>query len=194
MSDGFEDPDPRYTALYEGVVVDNRDPERLGRIKLMIPGLIEPASGWAPPIGSPGGGSDARGFFFTPDIGAEVAVLFVQGDTDHPRYLIGAWGMPGTEPETPTFARALSPAEAVQVRGIQTRRFEVVIDDRPGHESLRVKDREFDEDVLELDGVSHGVTISGSAAVLIRSTGVVNVQALQIVLNGRIVRDTAEPI
>lgn len=194
MSDGHDDPDPRFVALYEGVVIDNRDPARLGRVKLAVPGLIEPASGWALPIGSAGGGSDANGFFFVPKIGAEVAVFFVQGDVDHPRYLIGAWGAPSGTPETPTFARALSPEEAVLVRGIQTDRWEVVFDDRPGHESLRVKDREFDEDILEIDGVAHGVTISGSAAVVIRSTGVVSVEALQILLNGRIVRDTNEPI
>lgn len=194
MSDLDNDPDPRFMALYEGVVVDNRDPMKLGRVKVMIPGLVEPASGWAIPIGSAGGGSEGRGFFFPPDIDAEICVFFKEGDIDHPRYLIGGWGAPEGTSEIPTFARALTPAEAVQVRGIQTRRWEIVFDDRPGHESLRIKDRDFDEDILEIDGVNHGVTISGSAAVLIRSTGVVNVQALQIQLNGRIVRDTSDPI
>jgi uncharacterized protein involved in type VI secretion and phage assembly len=188
-----DDPDPRFTALYEGVVIDNRDPEKLGRVKLMVPGLIEPASGWALPLACAGGGSDANGFYFVPKLGAEVAVFFVQGDTDHPRYLIGAWGKPAAEAETPTFARALSPEEAVLVRGIQTDRWEIVFDDRPGHESMRIKDLQFD-DILEIDGVGHGVTIAGSAAVVIRSTGVVSVEALQILLNGRIVRDTSEPI
>lgn len=193
MTDAHDDPDPRFTALYEGVVVDNKDPEKLGRVKLQVPGLVEPASGWALPIGCPGGGSDAQGFYFVPKVGAEVAVLFVQGDVDHPRYLIGAWGKPNADAETPTFARALSPEEAVQVKGIQTDRWELVFDDRPGQESVRIKDLQFD-DVIEIDGAGHGVTINGSAAVVIRSVGVVSVEALQIILNGRIVRATAEPI
>lgn len=194
MTEAFDDPDPRHTALYEGVVIDNADPLRIGRVKLMVPGLIEPASDWAMPLASAGGGSDALGLYFVPKVGAEVAVLFVQGDVDHPRYLIGPWGAPGGKSETPTALRALSPQDAVLVRVLQTDRWEVVLDDRPGNESVRIKDLQFDEDVIEIDGVGHGITISGSAAIVLKSTGVVNVQALQILLNGRIVRDTSEPI
>jgi uncharacterized protein involved in type VI secretion and phage assembly len=184
----------RLVALYEGVVVDNRDPLRIGRVRLEIPGLIEPASGWALPIGNPGGGSDAQGFFRPPKIGAEVSVFFVQGNIDQPRYLVGPWGSPGGNSESPTAVRALSPADAVQLAVVQSDRWEIVLDDRPGKESLRIKDLQHDEDVIEIDGVRHGITISGSAAVVIKSVGVVSIDALQILLNGRIVRETGDPI
>lgn len=192
----FDDdaPDGKLYGLYEGSVVDNVDPLRLGRVRLQVPGIIEPASGWVFPIGAPGGGSDAQGYYFVPKIGAEVAVLFVQGDPDEPRFLVGAWGAPNGTPETPTFARALSPAEAVQVRGVQTDRWELVFDDRPGKESLRIKDLVHDNDVIEIDGAGHGVTISGSAAVVIKSVGVVTIDAVQVFINGRIVRPSGDPI
>lgn len=183
-----------FGALYEGLVIDNVDPALIGRVRVTVPGILEP-SGWVMPLGAPGGGSDASGFWFVPRIGSNIAVMFVHGDIDHPRYLAGPWASPqATGTEVPSFLRALTPAEAVQVAVIQTRRWEIIFDDRPGHEALRIKDLEFDEDVLEIDGVNHGVTLSGSAAVVIRSSGVVNVEALQILLNGRVVRECEDPI
>lgn len=182
------------TALYEGVVTDNVDPAKLGRVRIRVPGLLEPQSGWALPIGCGGGaGGAGQGYYMVPKIGANVMVQFKHGDADHPRFLIGPPGQANGESEIPQFARALSPAEAVLVRGIQSDRWELVFDDRPGKETLRIKDLAFG-DTVELDGVNHGVLIRGSAAVVIQSTGVVNIEALQIVLNGRIVRDTSEEI
>ena len=76
MAGEFDTDDPRYTALYIGEVVDRDDPEGLGRVRLRIPGLVDPASSWAFPLGTVGGGSDRRGFFSVPEKGAEVGVLF----------------------------------------------------------------------------------------------------------------------
>ena len=84
----------QHLGLYVGEVVDRADPEGLGRVRVRIPGLIEPASAWAFPLGTLGGGTDRRGFFAVPERGAEVGVLFHQGDVDHPFYLAGHWGKP----------------------------------------------------------------------------------------------------
>jgi hypothetical protein len=40
----FDTDAPRYTGLYIGQVVDRVDPECLGRVRVRIPGLVEPAS------------------------------------------------------------------------------------------------------------------------------------------------------
>ena len=55
-----ETPDPKFHGFYDGVVVDNRDPLRVGRVRVRIPGLVEPFSSWALPMANPGGGSDSR--------------------------------------------------------------------------------------------------------------------------------------
>lgn len=191
----FDNDEPaKYVGLYEGVVVNNEDPLRLGRVTLMVPGVVEPESGWAFPIGCPGGGSRQNGWYHAPKIGAEVSVMFVQGDVDEPRFWVGPWGAPNGVPDSPSFASELSAADAVQVHGMQSDRWEIVIDDRPGHESVRIKDRLHDGDVLEIDGVRHGVTISGTAAVVIKSVGVVTIDALQVLINGRVVKPTGDPI
>lgn len=183
-----------YPCVYEGVVFDNLDPLLAGRVRVTIPGLIEPASGWALPYASPGGGSDARGFWFVPEIGANVAVVFKEGDIEHPRYFVGAWSAPGQQPESPTFVRTMQPSEAVQVAGIQTRKWNIVLDDRPGIDRLTIESREFPNNSITIDGTAQAVEISGTVAVQIKATGIVNIEALQIVLNGRIVLPTGGPI
>ena len=73
--------------MYVGVVTKNDDPEKLGRVKVRIPGLVDPESAWAFPMGAPGGGSKRHGFFSPPVVGAEVCVFFHGGDPDHPWFI-----------------------------------------------------------------------------------------------------------
>jgi hypothetical protein len=42
MAGEFDTDDPRYTALYIDEVVDRDDPEGLGRVRVRIPGLVDP--------------------------------------------------------------------------------------------------------------------------------------------------------
>jgi hypothetical protein len=145
MAGEFDTDDARYTALYVGVIVDNVDPECIGRVRIRIPGLIEPMSQWAFPLGTVGGGNAQRGFFAVPEIGSEVGVLFHQGDVDHPYYLSGHWGKPDGNAETPTPVSELSKEDAVHVRAFETKRFLLVFDDRSGHEQLLLKDKETED-------------------------------------------------
>jgi uncharacterized protein involved in type VI secretion and phage assembly len=187
MSGEFDTSDPRYTALYIGQVVDRTDPECLGRVRVRIPGLVEPASAWAFPLGTVGGGSDRRGFFAVPETGAEVGILFHQGDPDHPYYLCGGhWGKPGGATEVPEPARDLSPAETPQVRAFETGRFLLVFDDRAGREALVIKDKR-SGDQLELDGAAMGITIKATSALILKADGLVSIDATTLVLNGRVV-------
>jgi uncharacterized protein involved in type VI secretion and phage assembly len=137
----FDDGEVRHTGLHIGVVVERDDDELVGRVKVRVPGLIEPASAWAFPLGTVGGGSDARGFFAVPEVGAEVGVLFHQGDVDHPFYLCGHWGKPDGKTEVPTPVRGLSKSDAPQVRAFETKRYLLTFDDRSGHELLAITDK-----------------------------------------------------
>ena len=193
MAGEFDTHDPRYTALYVGHIVDQADPERLGRVRVQIPGLIEPASAWAFPLGTVGGGSAGRGFFAVPELGAEVGVLFHQGDPDHPYYLSGHWGRPEGGSEVPGPARGLSASETPQVRVFETGRFLLVFDDRPGQEALVIKDK-ISQDHVELDGRGMGITIKGSSAVLLVSDGLISIDSPTVQINGRLVLPSGKPI
>lgn len=198
-----ESPDPQFLAVYDGVVTNRDDPLKVGRVRVRVPGLIAAPGVWALPMGMPGAGSATRGLFFVPEVDAEVSVFFKQGDVDHPRYLAGAWGRPNGNPEIPSSALTAedgteyAAAEVPNVRVIETQRFEIVIDDNEGHERLAIRDKDAPnggEDIIEIDGVNHGVRIAGTVAVLIESVGAVTINGLQVMINNRVVRDTGDPI
>lgn len=68
--------------LVEALVVDNRDPAQLGRVKVQFPTLPEmPESAWAR-LNMPMAGRE-RGWMTIPEIGDEVLVSFMHGDFNH---------------------------------------------------------------------------------------------------------------
>lgn len=189
------DPNNPFVCLYEGYVTDNVDPSVLGRVKICVPGLIEPESDWALPLGMPGAGADARGLWCVPAVGANVTVFFREGDPEHIRYFPGPWAAPeGAEVETPNFVRDLTPAEATQVAGLQTDMWNLVLDDRGDGGKLVLQSRAKPENAITLNAVTGVLEVSGAFAVSIRSTGVVKIDALHVVINGRPVLPTKKPI
>jgi len=77
---------------YRGVVMDNNDPHKIGRVRLAHPVIYTnvPTADlpWATNEGSPGFGGDGRAlFFFVPNIQAEVWFYLEDNDPHRPRYL-----------------------------------------------------------------------------------------------------------
>jgi len=78
------------TNVVIGKVVNNIDPENLGRVQLSIPSLSElNISNWAR-VCSPMAGV-LSGAYFLPDVGDEVLVAFEGGSIDKPLVLGGMW-------------------------------------------------------------------------------------------------------
>lgn len=68
--------------LVEAIVVDNKDPDKLGRVKLKFPMLPEmPESFWARLVMPMAG--KKRGWMTIPEVDDEVLVAFVHGDINH---------------------------------------------------------------------------------------------------------------
>ena len=89
-----------YSCFYRGIVVDNFDPERKGRVKVRIPQIygvdtktqyFVPSSSipWAVCAISPAGNDS--GTFLPPNIGDTVFVTFEGGDPSHPMYFGGIY-------------------------------------------------------------------------------------------------------
>ncbi len=185
--------DTRHYGMYVGYVTDRKDPEGLGRVRVCVPGVLEPHSAWAFPLGTVGGGSDRRGFFSVPEKNAEVGVLFHQGDVDHPYYLCGHWGKPDTGTEVPEPVKELGKEDAPQVRAFETSRFLLVFDDRAGKEALVIKDKK-SGDQVEFDGAAMGITIKGTSALLLKADGIISIEGTSVQLNGRLVLPGTKPI
>jgi phage protein D len=71
-----------------GIVTDNNDPDKLGRVKVKYPWLTEDhTSHWAR-LAAPMAGNN-RGFLYVPEVDDEVLVAFEHGDVSRP-YVLGA--------------------------------------------------------------------------------------------------------
>jgi hypothetical protein len=94
----------RYYGKYRGLVVENVDPQQIGRVVVQVPDVLGPnPSSWAMPC-VPAAGLQA-GIFVVPPIGSQVWVEFEQGNRDYPIWTGGFWG---TAADVPIFA--LTPA------------------------------------------------------------------------------------
>jgi uncharacterized protein involved in type VI secretion and phage assembly len=80
--------DGRITGVVIGIVTNNNDPEKMGRVKVRFPWLSgSTESDWAR-VAAPMAGN-GRGLYFLPEVDDEVLVLFERGDVRFP-FVIGA--------------------------------------------------------------------------------------------------------
>jgi hypothetical protein len=172
----------RLVGKYAGHVVNNQDPLKLGRITVLIPGLMEPESGWCRPS-MPGGGSANRGFFAPPAQGAWVFVTFEKGNPNYPVYEFGNWG----SGETANFHKGdgVSNDEAPQVPEILFGDWRMTFDTRSGKRILRLKDDSVPDFRIEMDGESKAITIEAPAGIVLKSKGAIVMDAPGIIQNGR---------
>jgi uncharacterized protein involved in type VI secretion and phage assembly len=117
----------KYYGKYRGTVINNVDPEQIGRIQAVVPDVsnVVPTS-WAMPC-LPGAGINT-GMFTVPPIGGGVWIEFEQGNPDFPIWTGGYWGLTA---EVPVMAHTVPPA----IDGITlqtTLKNGIVISDLPG--------------------------------------------------------------
>lgn len=157
----------RLLGIYAGVVTNRDDPERLGRVKVRVPGRIEPESNWAWPRG---GGARRWGHVNVPPVAASVFVQFVNGDPDQPLWELGPT-LPGDqflEHETPD----------VSVWGLGP--FRLVIDNRAEVQTaaLRVvKEINGEEQViveLLLNAQTNSARLFATTALQLASRGIID--------------------
>lgn len=73
-----------------GIVTDNKDPSKLGRVKVKFPVLSQNDTSWWAPIVMLGAGKN-RGWFFIPEVDDEVLCVFEHGDLTRPLVLGALW-------------------------------------------------------------------------------------------------------
>ena len=181
--------DTRLPGMYVGYVTARKDPEGLGRVRVCIPGVLEPESTWAWPLGTSGGGFKDRGFFAVPEEGAEVAVFFNQGDIDEPYYLSAHWGKPDGESEVPEEAQKDPPDNRV----LATPTFRIELDESEGARKLKLTNRKTGDHLL-FDAEENTITLEGTTAITIKAVGAISLEAMSVTIAGRVVRPIADPI
>ncbi|MFJ8113479.1 phage baseplate assembly protein V [Streptomyces sp. NPDC096132] len=115
----------KFFGKYRGVVVDNDDPERMGRINARMPAFGDCETGWALPC-MPFAGS-GTGFFALPAKGAWVWIEYEQGDRDRPIWTGSWWGSAAEMPSA-----AVTPPQAGKALLRTADGASLLLDDTPG--------------------------------------------------------------
>lgn len=193
MSTEHDRIDDALTALYQGSVIDTADPLRVGRVRVRVPGVLDPESDWVLPAVTIGGGEKAVGFFFVPRLGAEVSIWFHQGNPDEPRYAAAHWGAPGGQSDAPTPIQEATPEEAPLIGCIETESFLLTFDERPGRQTASLIHKASGGGLI-IDGVNQAMELKATTGIIIKALGAVKIDAVAITLNGRAVLPNGKPI
>jgi len=111
----------RHFGKYRGIVVDNEDAQKRGRIQVRVPAIFDDQPIWALPC-LPVANPDGSGFFAIPDLEAMVWVEFEAGNPDFPIWAGCFWA-----------ENAIEAADGVPaVKFWKTKNFIIRIDDDAG--------------------------------------------------------------
>lgn len=157
-----EEAERRFYGKYRGVVVDNADPESLGRLKVRVPTLLgdKVVTGWAAPC-VPYGGAANQGMLFVPEVGAHVWVEFEAGDLEFPVWVGTFWVKPGGDSGLP---RPNGPDGAEgSVQSPPTRK---IVKTLAGH-TLQFEDEDQEVRVLLADGQGENRIVLGKTSLTV---------------------------
>lgn len=191
MSSSFDDGDPRDSRLLGmvvGVVIDRADPLKLGRVRVKIPGMFEEGTAWAKPL-TVGGGTRNTGLFFVPEVGAEVAIWFNQGDPDEPYYQPAHWGLPDGQSEVPAeaFPDGADDSPEPDNRVIAVPGWRIEIDATDGQRKLRLTNQKTGDNIT-LDQERNSILIQATTSLQLVSEGEIVLDATMITIGGRPVK------
>lgn len=152
-----------------GIVTNNQDPDKLGRVRVRFPWLSGEDESWWARVAAPMAGPE-HGAYFLPGVDDEVLVVFEHGDVRFP-YVIGAlWNDGAKPPET-------------NEDGKNDRR---VIVSRSGHR-ITLDDADGDEriEIVDTTGANSVVISSKDNSIEIAADGDVSIIAMgKLTLSG----------
>ena len=173
---------------HDGYVIDRMDPKGVGRVKAILPGVVDAPTGWLVPLGASKG--DGKGDFNPPDLNAEVCVFFLRGNPENGRYITGHWGLKDGGTEVPENAVVTSAGDnKVFDDGV----FHVERDTRVGSMGFRVSHSD-GTTVMEYDATTRRLKIHATSAIEIEATAEVKISGAQVTINNRVVMPTPDPI
>jgi uncharacterized protein involved in type VI secretion and phage assembly len=141
---------------YAGTVVDNADPEQMGRLQVRCRTVLGDEAVWAMPCVPYAG--PGVGFHFIPPVGAGVWIEFAGGDVSQPVW-VGCYWAKGQLPAA---------ADSPDVKLIATAKASLTIDDDSGEVVLR------NASEASTTWNSEVATEAGSATHTVGATGVVS--------------------
>jgi uncharacterized protein involved in type VI secretion and phage assembly len=184
----------RWYGVYPALVIDNRDPDGQGRVRVTLPWSPDTAGDryevWARVATLMGGNN--RGSWFIPDVSDEVLVVFEGGDPRRPYVVGGLWNGSDSPPEAMDGAgqnnrKVIRSRNGVKVTLDDTTGQEKLMLETPGGQKVTLKDGPGSVLVEDSNGNSvklepSGVTVTASSKVTI-SASLVEVSASMVTVN-----------
>jgi len=182
-----------------GVVTNNDDPDKLGRVKLKYPTLTNShESNWAR-LAAPGAGKD-RGLVWIPDVGDEVLVVFEHEDINRPIVVGGLWSQKSQPSDS---SNLVASGKAIAIHIDTHGKMGLKIMDSPNDTSLNLGDPDNhlalsktnrqvnlkSADKVTIEGMNISVSaqanleIKSSGNIKIEGSGVVEIKGAMIKLN-----------
>lgn len=172
----------KLNGVFSAVVIDNIDPDNLGRVEVRLPQIGESdqhgREAWARLATLMAGQN--RGTWFIPDVNDEVLVAFEAGDVRRP-YVIGSlWNVASAPPEsmdTNNNKKLLRSRNGVKITLDDQSGQESFIVETPGGQKITLKDGPGSIEIMDSNGNSvkletAGVTVNASAKVTINASTV----------------------
>ncbi len=151
----------RFYGVTIGIVTNNQDPDKLGRVKVKFPWLSEEEeSGWARIVTPMAGNS--RGLYLLPEVDDEVLVAFEHGVLEAP-YVLGAlWNGQDAPPEQNDDGEN-------NKRTLKSRSGHIVrLDDTDGSEKIEIVDRSGKQSIV-ISTADNSITIRSEQDLTIQS-------------------------
>lgn len=155
--------DGRFHGVAVGVVANNKDPDGLGRVKVVLPWMADGAeSNWARVAAAMAG--SGRGCYFLPEVGDEVLVAFEHGNPEVP-YVLGAlWNGRDKPPVTNGDGKN-------DVRVVRSRSGHVIrLVDTEQAERIEIIDKSTRNSIV-ISTKDNTISITAEADIVIASTG-----------------------
>jgi uncharacterized protein involved in type VI secretion and phage assembly len=137
-----------------GIVTNNQDPEKFGRVKVKFPWLSDNDESYWTRIATPMAGKQ-MGIYFLPEVDDEVLVVFEQGDVRFPYIIGGLWNGKDIPPLTNEDSKN-------NVRLIKSRSgHEIRLNDENGKETIEIIDKT-QNNSIKFDTASNTITITSA--------------------------------
>lgn len=161
----------KYYGKYRGFVVENKDPEKRGRLRLLVPSVLgTEETAWALPC-LPFGGAAGHGLFTVPENDAQVWVEFEEGELAQPIWTGTFWQKQGDPPDEATAG------EGPTARVLKTPGGHILLfDDEKDKEKLRLVHPSGSEIAIDEKGILSLTDSGGSKVTLDADAGTLTVE------------------
>lgn len=174
-------PAHRWYGVFPALVVDVVDPDQQGRVRIRVPGLVDPGGAgyeaWARLATMMAGNN--RGTWFIPDVDDEVLVSFAAGEPSRPIVIGALWNGQDAPPEQ------MDGAGDNHIKSILSRQgVRITLDDTDGDVKLRLETPGGHRVVLGDGDRSVLVSDSNGNSIKLEAGGITVTAASKVTING----------